>query len=81
MEIRWRNVLILVVGIVLLVCHRTVRDVLRRIFESRIWAGFCEEFAAMPRLGHFCVVLMVLALLYITVYMLLLTIIRRRDKP
>ncbi|MCK4299528.1 MAG: hypothetical protein KAX80_08340 [Planctomycetes bacterium] len=77
MNVKWRNVLIAALAIVAMAYSRWIAAVVRSIRLGEVGEDFAWEIQRMPPLGRFTAVLMVLALLYITVYMLLLNWVRR----
>jgi hypothetical protein len=78
MNLRWRNVLLVVLAIVAMAYSRSIAAFLGSLRLGGFGEGFVEEVERMPRQGKFTVVLMVLALLYLTIYMLMLNSARRR---
>ena len=78
MNLRWRNVLLVALAIVAMAYSRSIASFLRSLQLGEFGQGFVEEIERMPRLGRFTVVLMVLALLYLSAYMLMLNWVRRK---
>jgi hypothetical protein len=78
MNLRWRNVLLVALAIVAMAYSRSITSFLRSLQLGEFGQGFVEEIERMPRLGRFTVVLMVLALLYLSAYMLMLNWVRRK---
>jgi uncharacterized membrane protein YbaN (DUF454 family) len=78
MNLRWRNVLLVVLAIVAMAYSRAIASFLRSLTLGSFLQGFVEEAERMPRQGKFTVVVLVLALLYISAYMLTLNWVRRK---
>jgi hypothetical protein len=78
MNLRWRNILLVVLAIVAMAYSRSIAAFLGSLQLSEFGEGFVEEIERMPRLGRFAVVVMVLALLYLSAYMLMLNWVRRK---
>jgi hypothetical protein len=77
MQVRWGRVL-LVVGLVLAAaCRRQIAALLAQLGLGALWSDFAEEIQCIPRRGHYVMVLGMLALVYVTVYVLLLNRVRK----
>ena len=76
-RINWKAVLIVIFLILLLAYRRPISEAVRELRLGELWQEFCGIIWAMPSLGRFALVAMVLALLYVTVYFLILNRIRR----
>ncbi len=75
-RINWRAILVVVGIIILLAYHRAIAGALAALKLAEMWREFCDTIWAMPSFGRFTLVVMVLALLYVTAYFLVLN--RRR---
>jgi hypothetical protein len=78
MNLRWRNILLVALAIVAMAYSRSIAAFLGSLQLGEFGEGFVEEIERMPRLGRFTVVLMVLALLYLSAYMLMLNWVQRK---
>jgi hypothetical protein len=81
MNVKWGCVLLVILGILSLAYNRDIAAALGQLPIGEVWESFTDEFRAMPRLGRFIAATMVLALLYITGYMLILAHMRSRNGP
>ena len=76
--IRWRYVLLVIAAVLAMAYSRQIAAAVGSLPTGGLWSAFCEEIAAMPRLGKYAAVLMVLGLLYLTAYFLIRESIRHR---
>ena len=72
MSVRWPYVLLVILLILALAYSRQIADALRPLRIGEMWQEFCEEIWRMPSLGRFTLVALVMALLYLTIYFLIL---------
>ena len=68
--IKWRYVFLIIAVVLAMAYNRQIAAAMSSLRIGGLWSAFCEQIAAMPRMGKYAVVLMVLALLYLTAYFL-----------
>jgi len=71
MKVNWRSVLAVILIVLAVAYNRQIGAALRSLRLGQMWEEFCAEVWRMPPLGRFAIVAMVLALLYVTIYVLL----------
>ncbi len=71
-RINWRAVLLVAGVIFLLAYRRALGELLSELRIHEMWREFCGSIWAMPSLGRFTLIVMVMALLYVTAYFLVL---------
>ena len=77
-KINGKNVLLAVVAIVGIAHWRQIKCLIAEMNLEQFWEAFCQTLHSLPPQGKNAIVLAVLALLYISVYRLILF--RRRPK-
>jgi len=70
-NVKRRNVLLAILALLALAYNRQIAAFVAQLRLGEMWEEFCWEIWRMPPLGRFALVAMVLALLYVTIYMLL----------
>jgi len=77
MQVRWGRVLV-VVGLVLAAAYRRqIAALLAQLGLGALWSDFAAEIQCIPRRGHYAMVLAVLALVYVTVFLLVMNRVRK----
>ena len=72
MSVRWPYVLLVILLILALAYSRQIADALRPLRLGEMWQEFCGEIWRMPSLGRFTLMALVFALLYLTIYFLIM---------
>ena len=70
MNVKWGYVFLVIGAVVVMAYNRQIAAALRPLRIGEFWSAFCGQLGAMPPLGKYAVVLMVLGLLYLTTYFL-----------
>ena len=78
MRIRWGLVLLIILLVFVMAYNRQISQALRPLRLGEMWTEFCERVWAMPSMGRYTLVAMVLALLYLTAYFLIRELIRHK---
>ncbi|MFO8015113.1 MAG: hypothetical protein R6X20_17645 [Phycisphaerae bacterium] len=77
-RIRRSRILLVVLAIIAIAHWEAIREAIAALELGGLWEGFAETLQEMPPGGKYVIVLMVLALLYISVYRLIVYTQRRR---
>jgi hypothetical protein len=77
MRIKWGMVLAVILAIFVISRWRQIREAIAELGLGDFWRDFGQTLGDIPPLGKYAVVLMVFALLFLTVYFLVLKRIRR----
>ena len=72
MRVRWPYILLVILLILALAYNRKLADAMRPLRLGEMWQEFCGEIWRTPSIGRFTLVALVLALLYISIYLLIL---------
>ena len=70
-NIKWGRILIVILVIVAISRWRAIRALIAEMDLGGTWSAFCATLRDMPSGGKYVVVLAVLALLYISIYRLI----------
>ena len=77
-KINGKNVLLAIVAIVAISHWRQIKRLIAEMDLGQFWEAFCQTLHSLPPQGKNAIVLAVLALLYISIYQLILF--RRKSK-
>ena len=76
--IKWRYVFLVIAVVLAMAYNRQIAAAMSSLRIAGLWSAFCGQIGAMPPLGKYAVVLMVLGLVYLTAYFLVRDWIGRR---
>ena len=71
-QIRWGRILAVIIAIVIISRWEAVSAAIAELEIGQFWQAFAQTLRDIPPLGKYAVVLLVLALLYITLFRLIL---------
>ena len=77
-RIKWNRILAVLLAIVLISRWRTVMELVGQMQLRAFWNDFCATASAIPPLGKYTIILSLMALLYVSLFKLILN--RRKDR-